>query len=87
MEDKNPRAYRRLSPLHLAAKNNNLPIYQFICEHSLDKNPSMDKDVTPLHLAAQFGHFAVCKFICDNTTDVSPERSFDGGVPIKTSYS
>ena len=83
LQKKNPEADRRLSPLHLAAKNGHLQIYQFIGEQALDKNPMMDEDITPLHLAAQSGHFDVCKYICDNTINVRPRRNFDDATPLR----
>ena len=86
VEDKNPKADRGLSTLHLVAKSDHLPIYQLICENALDINPIMEGGITPLHLAAQFGNFNVCKYICDNVGNVSPLRSYDLASPLTLAF-
>ena len=65
-EKKNPKTNTGITPLHLAAKNGHLDIYEFLSKHVVDMNPTMDSDITPLHLAAKYGHLEVCQFICKN---------------------
>ena len=77
-ENKNPRTKTGVTPLHLAAKNGHLDIYQFISKKRVpwvNINPRMDCDITPLHLAAKYGQFKVCKFICDNLDNWNLRRS------------
>ena len=78
-ENKNPRTTTGITPLHLAAKNGHLNIYEFISIRSgppwVNINPRMDCDITPLHLAAKYGQFKVCKFICDNLDNWNLRRS------------
>ena len=77
-ENINPRTKTGITPLHLAAKNGQLDIYEFISKQSgpcVNINPRMDCDITTLHLAANYGQFKVWQFICDNLDNWNLHRS------------
>lgn len=62
---KNPQDKYGVTPLHLAAQNDNFFIYQLISKHLRDwhhsRNPTDLCGTTPLHLAAKNGHLFLCK--------------------------
>ena len=54
------------SLMHLAAREGQLEIVEYISNKLYEKNPSslaVDNGRTPLHTAAQYGHLNVTKFI------------------------
>ena len=62
VDDKNPKGYKGLSVLHLAAQEGCLNICKFILENVDDgKNLLDDSGYTPLYRAAHRGHVEVCK--------------------------
>ena len=70
--DKNPTDEDRTTPLHLAATNGHLEMYDYIMQQVDDKNPRDKDGTTPLHMAALNGHFSVCKLIRANVADKNP---------------
>ena len=51
------------SPLHIAAMNGSLTIFEYIHEKVTDKNPRDYRGRVPLHLAAGNNSFKICEFI------------------------
>ena len=69
MEDTNPKDQDGFTPLHWAAKNGHVELYQWIMDQVVDKNPRDNSGFTPLHLAAKNGHVAVANLITKYAKD------------------
>ena len=68
------------APLHIAAEQGNLKIFQYIFHKTNNAYPI--KPATALHLAAQEGHFEVCQYIVNNTSVDRNIVDFIGRSPI-----
>ena len=62
--------YKGLTPLHVAAGNGHLMLFNLIQVE--EKWPTDEKLMTPLHYAAQNGHLETCQFIVGNAVDKNP---------------
>ena len=69
VDNKNPKGYKGLSVLHLAAQEGCLNTCKFILENKDTKIFLDDKGGTPLHRAAQFGQVEVCKLLLNHVED------------------
>ena len=61
--DLNPRNGCGNTPLHKAAINNGIELFNLIMPNIDIKNPKNSAGWTPLHLAAKHGHFEICEII------------------------
>ena len=59
-------------PLHTAASEGRIDIFQMIMEKAEDKNPADQDGATPLHHAAAWGHFDICLLIMEQVEDKNP---------------
>ena len=63
-ENKNPKDMDGNTPLHLAAINGNMQVFEYLWNHPETEINSQNFRInTPLHLAAAGGQFEMCKFI------------------------
>ena len=69
VDDKNPKGYKGLSVLHLAAQEGCLNICKFILENVDDEIFLDDQGITPLYRAAHNGHVEVCKLLMNQLKD------------------
>ena len=61
------------TPLHEAAINGHVAVYQLIMDKVKDKNPKIrGRNVTPLHFAAEKGHLRLYKLISHNVKSFCP---------------
>ena len=60
-ESKNLWGKNDWTPLHKAARNGHLKIYEILMDNLEDKNPRDNYGNTPLHIAAITGHFKICE--------------------------
>ena len=72
-EDKNPANVNGSTPLHVAAAEGELEIFEMIANKVTNINPRDNVGWTPLHGAAQYGHREMCEFIADKVEDKNPE--------------
>ena len=89
-EDKNPADHYRTTPLHVAAEEGNLEVFQLIFEKVKEKPDDgwtsdglpLDYDgSTPLHDAASEGHLEICQLIIQSVKDKNPHDMF-GNTPL-----
>ena len=52
--------------LHIAAKNGQSKMFEFIIQGSQLKNPTKQHYITPLHLGCENGHFKIVEMIFSN---------------------
>ena len=57
-------------PLHYAAKEGNIAMYEFLIEKCEDWNPADCDGVTSLHSAAYSGQFEMCQLIISNVKNI-----------------
>lgn len=86
MENKNPICRIFGSALHMAARDDNLPVFKLIFEKIKNKNPketSSKSENTPLHIAARNGCSRVARFILENSdADVKNIQNRFGETPL-----
>ena len=68
------------TPLHYAARYDQLTAYQVIMENNPIINPECGY-MTPFHMAAKHGHFSICELIINNVEDKNP-KNVDGETPL-----
>ena len=68
------------TPLHYAARYDQLTAYQVIMENNPIINPECGY-MTPFHIAAEHGHLSICKLIIDKVEDKNP-RNVDRETPL-----
>ena len=84
---KNPRDKDGETPLHIAARESNLKVFQLIKEKVDDINPKNNYEDTPLHNAAwsdrvsDFGAKEIAELIIENVIDKNPANKF-GTTPL-----
>ena len=84
---KNPRDKDGDTPLHIAAGESNLKVFQLIKEKVDDINPKNNYEDTPLHKAASsdrisdLGAKKIAELIVENVTDKNPANKF-GTTPL-----
>ena len=66
IEDKNPKGEDQITPLHIAAKLDNLTIFQIIFDNIADKNPIDNGGFTPLYYAAKAGSQSICELMINS---------------------
>ena len=69
------------TPHHIAAKAEDLQLYQYIVEKTEEINPSGSDKKTVFHFASTHGHLEVCKFIMERLEDKNPSDTF-GQTPL-----
>ena len=70
-----------ITPIHLAAQNNNLEMLQFLLSFSGNPNAPDNSGKTPIHAAALNGHFDVVQLLM-STTDTPNAFDSTGFTPI-----
>ena len=65
---------KKWTPLHFAAKSNNLELFKFVFDRAPDKNPYDNSRNTPLHLAVQNGTLKpkICRHIIERIYNIHP---------------
>ena len=65
ISDKNPSDINGITPLHLAAKNGSLDIFELIASNELITgiNPRAFDESSPLSLAVDFGHQKIARYL------------------------
>lgn len=58
------------TPLHIAAKKNQLEIAQALLAYRADPNAESRAGFTPLHLAAEEGHQKMCELLIESRSQV-----------------
>ena len=76
-----PLNLKKSSPLHVAVLTENLDIFQYLLQNSINKNPKDDSEMTPLYWAAFLGYSEVCKFLLENHVDKNCQTK-DGSTPL-----
>ena len=68
---------KKWTPLHFAAKSNNLELFKFVFDRAPDKNPYDNERNTPLHLAVQAGtlNSNICKHIIEKIYNINPKNN------------
>ena len=74
------------SPLHIAAMNGNLTIFEYIHEKVTEKNPRDYRGRVPLHIAASNNNFRICEFIHKKGNPLD-QRSPNGSTPLHAAAS
>lgn len=59
------------TPLHIAAKKNQMEIATTLLEYGAETNALTKQGVTPLHLASQEGHVEMVTCLMDKNANVS----------------
>ena len=78
---KNPRGELGYTPLHYAARNNNMEVCKLIIGQIADKNPINNLGVTPLHYAAENDSLEICQLIIEGLEETNPSDN-DGNTPL-----
>ena len=83
-DDKNPRNINGVTPLHYAARPQNietkperLEIFKIILAHVTDKNPRNNVGYTVLHYAAIHNNCDIGKLVIDKITDKNPQGHYN----------
>ena len=72
-----------LSPLHIAAQLNNVPIFKHVFDKVANKNPygrirnpknQVNEIVSPLHVASRNGNLKICKIIMNELENKNPYK-------------
>ena len=64
--------YGGMTPLHVAAAEGNVSLYDMILEHSQNKDPIDDKGFRPMLMAVVNGHIEMTKVIMKKSEDKNP---------------
>ncbi|KAL3318831.1 hypothetical protein Ciccas_002503 [Cichlidogyrus casuarinus] len=70
------------SPIHQAAKTNNLKITKILTDSGISINAKNDRDLTPLHVAAYNGCIDVARFLMDREELIHNASDEDGNSPL-----
>ena len=82
-ENKNPKDIDGNTPLHLAAKNGNMQVFEYLWNHpETEKNSQNFRINTPLHLAVAGGQFEICKFIVERMEEAWEKDKNPDNFPI-----
>ena len=65
LENYNPKDENGLTPLHKAAKNGLIKVFEYISDLVVDENPAGTHGWTPLHWAARNGHHEIVSYLID----------------------
>lgn len=77
--------YRSGSPLHVAVRNGNLDIAQFLIEQGAAVDVRGKNDYTPLHNAAWNGNMDMVKLLLNAGADITA-RNYRGDTPLSCAW-
>ena len=80
-EKRNPPNETGFTPLHGAAINGHLDVFQLIIQNVNEKNPPDGEGNTPLHRAAEYGHLNICQMIIQTVCLKNPPNNL-GFTPL-----
>ena len=62
---------KRETVLHVACKNNNLPLVEYLLQNGFDINVRNSDNRTPLHVACNEGHLQIVQFLVEKGADIN----------------
>ena len=74
--------YEGITPLHSAAAEDNVLLYDMILEHAQNQDPIDDKGYGPMILAVGNGHIEMTKAIMRKSEDKNPKAAYNDLTPL-----
>ena len=74
--------YEGITPLHIAAAEDNVLLYDMILEHAQNQDPIDDKGFGPMILAVGNGHIEMTKAIMKKSEDKNPKAAYNDLTPL-----
>ena len=74
--------YEGITPLHVAAEEDNVSLYDMIVEHAQNKDPIDDLGFGPMIIAAGNGHIEMTKAIMKRSEDKNPKAAHNDLTPL-----
>ena len=72
VEDKNPNDSNKMTPLHYAARRDDIAVYKIFMSNTKDKMPENIWGWTPCHVAAVKGNLKVFELIIEHLLNKNP---------------
>ena len=79
--EKNPKNLYAETPLHIAANNGHLDVYQYLIRNVEDKNPQNREGLTPLQYASMKNYHCFEKFLSEYLQEVAENEKLKKEFP------